>query len=515
MTILAALNPDMEQYLREIFRLLTTLCATDTIKTLLLQESLKKTRPIEEAARNCTLGLFQEMFETKGVHLKYEHAEGIYTTEFYDISEYESVQGERKYLNLLSLLSYLDTPCLQLESTKELFRKEYIQEWISHKTRKNLPFICVWSSWRFLQGAVYVVFDASMTIPEERMSALNGPEHTNDTSCLSREWVTYTDSNSIILTLGIFLLMQAFAGILCDVSDAVKLYFVWFRKHGKAFDIRKTPRGKKDFVLDNGDFEKAHCLVNVLIVCNVAVRLARLQLDLDLSLSVNIFFYWLILANIAHSAISFLQLVPSFGTIASITQRLGIASLKYFTTLYTLMSVVNTMVIYKVVNFGRTECDVNFRNVWTMWYSTFILVFNGFDFRYLQDELDTEQLLLALFFYVVFVTFVSLLVVNFFIALYTYNISRYMEYKEIYGFIETTTLLATCEFRMVKVGASCWLHSSEKKNFVSDDDGHIYITRTVFAKKDPEASHRPRTHRVGAAEHDGGCIPIELYPSGC
>ena len=78
MTILACLTLEAEEYLREVYSLLVTLLPKETMKQLLLQESDTLMRPIEMAANNGTLGLFQDLFETNGVYLTSTYISGVH-----------------------------------------------------------------------------------------------------------------------------------------------------------------------------------------------------------------------------------------------------------------------------------------------------------------------------------------------------------------------------------------------------------------------------------------------------
>ena len=128
MTILACLTLETEEYLREVYALLVTLLPKETMKQLLLQESDTLMRPIEMAANNGTLGLFQDLFETNGVYLTSTYISGVYTKEFYNITEYESVHGERSQHIILEYLSAMDETCLN---------SKYIVSYLKRNILKN------------------------------------------------------------------------------------------------------------------------------------------------------------------------------------------------------------------------------------------------------------------------------------------------------------------------------------------------------------------------------------------
>ena len=164
MPIIACLNPDAEEYLRDIYSFLLKNIPQDTVNQLLLQESESRMRPVEMTAKNGTLGLFQDFFETKDVYLTTEFTDGVQTIEYYDITEYESMYGKRRILNLLSLLTALDRNALRNKYIHEVLKKQYTQEWIYNKCRKNRIVLVLWLILRLIFAAVFIIFDNSMIV---------------------------------------------------------------------------------------------------------------------------------------------------------------------------------------------------------------------------------------------------------------------------------------------------------------------------------------------------------------
>ena len=247
MTILACLNPEAEEYPRSTHSLLIATFPKETTKQLLLQESDNEMRPIEMAVNNGALGLYQDIFETKGGLLKQTQKCGVYTTEFYNITEYESVYGDRKSNCLLYFLPVLDRSTMRSKYIMELFGKEYIKEWINIKYKKNLPFIIVWLIVRLIYALIYIVFDNSITIIEEKITVSDDPKYVNITeqSCLADSWSLKMSNTTIIFGLGMYLLIHSAIVLGHDLLEWLCIFTKFLPKKQIHLEKLKTPRGKK------------------------------------------------------------------------------------------------------------------------------------------------------------------------------------------------------------------------------------------------------------------------------
>ena len=479
MTILACLTLEAEEYLREVYSLLVTLLPTETIKQLLLQESATQMRPIEMAANNGALGLFQDFFETGDVHMTFTHIDGVYTKEYYNITEYESVQGERYQNSILGYLARIDKNCLKSTYINDLFEKEYIKEWISNKYRKNIPIIFFWMAIRLIYASAYIVFDNCVTIYEEKITVFNGLNNTNE-SCLSKSWQLQTSNFTVVLAIGIYLLVHSGIAIANDFIE-------WFAtctvilQHKTVFKERlKTPRGKKKSMSNYFQLWLIQFILYLLVIGSITVRLLRYKFDIGIYLIANRLVNMMILGTTLASVFYFFQLVPNVGTYAVMTNRVGTNFLRYFCIMLTLATLGFYLIIPKIINFGRLTCDENFRTFWHTGYSVLLMVFTMLDFRY--ADVSDEQLALLFYIHTVFLLIVGIMLFNFFIALYTYSVTEFMKFGNVFTSVEIITMLHVSEFRLSRMFKR-WVHKYEKNCFDTDDEGNLYVTRTIFVKK--------------------------------
>ena len=96
MVTMAFLKPHKEDYMKDLYCMISDYLPRTTLKSILLQEDKDGFRPLELAANTGTFGLFLDIFHTRGVYLTRECTKGIYLKQYFDITEYESVTGSRR-----------------------------------------------------------------------------------------------------------------------------------------------------------------------------------------------------------------------------------------------------------------------------------------------------------------------------------------------------------------------------------------------------------------------------------
>ena len=69
MVTLAFLKPQKEDYIKDLYCIISDYLPRTTLKSILLQEDNDGFRPLELAANTGTFGLFLDIFHTKGVYL--------------------------------------------------------------------------------------------------------------------------------------------------------------------------------------------------------------------------------------------------------------------------------------------------------------------------------------------------------------------------------------------------------------------------------------------------------------
>ena len=381
----------------------------------------------------------------------------------------------------------MDKNCLHNTYINELFEKEYIKEWISSKKRKNIPIIFIWLIIRLIYALAYIVFNNSATIHEEKITVFKGSEYVNNTneSCLSRSWQLKTSNYTVVFAIGIYLLIHSSLAISNDIFEWLKVGAQLLRLKKLFKERLKTPRGKKYPISTYFTFWLIQFTMYLLVIGTVTVRVLRYtKFDIGISLVANSFVNIIILGNILTSLLYFFQLVPHIGTYAVMTNRVGTNYLAYFCIMLMFNTLYFFLLIPNIINFGKLTCDVNFRSFWHTAYSLLLMTFTMLDFRY-ADVAD-EQLVLLFTLHAVFLLVVGIMLLNFFIALYTYSVTEFMKFGNVFTSVEIITMLHVSEFRLSRVFKR-WVHRHEQNCFDTDDEGNLYVTRTIFVKKETNA----------------------------
>ena len=144
MITLALLKPETEDYMMNVYSMIQDHAPADVIKTVLFQEDEDGIRPLELASNYATCGLFQSIFTTRGVYLTKEVTRNLCTKQYIDITDYESVDGERYWISPMIFFSMLDKRAVHSKHIDSLFNSEYFNEWVTKRYRKLISFILLW-----------------------------------------------------------------------------------------------------------------------------------------------------------------------------------------------------------------------------------------------------------------------------------------------------------------------------------------------------------------------------------
>ena len=128
----------------------------------------------------------------------------------------------------------------------------------------------------------------------------------------------------------------------------------------------------------------------------------------------------------------------------------------------------------------RIHCSISFNKIWSFLYSVFLVTFSMLDFTY--TEASNEQLALIYFYHFAYTLFIGVMLLNFFIALYTFYITEFMEFRDAIIAIEKIMMLHVSEYRLQRV-LKRWVYRQENNYFPTDDNEKPLRNKNSFAKK--------------------------------
>ena len=488
MVTMAFLKPQKEDYMKDLYCMISDYLPRTTLKSILLQEDKDGFRPLELAANTGTFGLFLDIFHTKGVYLTRECTKGIYLKQYFDIIEYESVTGSRRHRSPLTLLGLLDMDSVDRKYTEETFTSQHVHQWIKFKYRKNLIFFVLWFISRMILAMGFIIFDNTLIPVEERIvdSDLNDVD-----TCLQRTTSLMMENGPALAVLAFYLILHSFFGMVFDVWDILNAHKRDLAKPHVTFF--RTIKGSKRLVVDYWTYRVSQCLINVGVLLNVIVRMLRYEYMFGASVMASSFLHLIILTNIAASFVFFLQLVPKIGFYAVVIQRMSSMFMNYFFILYIAVALPFMLSFDRVVNFGRTDCEEHFSSVWKGLYSTFLLTFNMLDFQHIESP--GEQTAALYFIHVAFVLLIGVLLINFLIALFTYHVGFVLQSSNIIIPVQGIFLMWIAEERthrilkkiITKLQKKCFT-STMTVNCTSHKCWSLTKEITKLVRRDPRVS---------------------------
>ena len=151
-------------------------------------------------------------------------------------------------------------------------------------------------------------------------------------SCLSKDsWLLKRSNTGGIITIGVYLLVHSSVDIGYDFYEDIRAYWKFSERY-VTFEARtKTPRGKKKYIHSFSHLWLSQFMF-ICVISSVTVRLLRYQYEFGVSLTFNFLMYVTITEATSNSVVHFLQLVSHVGEFATMIQRGGYSTLKWFCT---------------------------------------------------------------------------------------------------------------------------------------------------------------------------------------
>ena len=475
MITLALLKPETEDNMMNVYSLIQDHAPADVLKTVLFQEDEDGIRPLELASNYTTCGLFQSIFTTRGVYLTKEVTRNLCTKQYIDITDYESVDGERYWKSPMIFFSMLDKRAVHSKHIDSLFNSEYFNEWVTKRYRKLISFILLWLFLKILLFFAYLAFDGAFLRFEERQS---GFIKSNETSCLDQFTYVSSTTDPFTFICIVYIVISCISGLLIDGHEIILAHQKWHKNHIPVY--LETIKGTKKFLYDYGGHRINQFLISIGILAHVITRLLRYEFDFKLSQLVSGLWYFLIVSQMVNVMVFFLQAIPRMGFYAVILQRMSSLFMWHFVSIFVIVATPYIIAIHRLINFGQVICQDNFDSMYHTIYSTFLLTFNILDFNNIEGS--NEYLIVMYIIHIVFVLLIGVLLLNFLVALFTNYVASVLEIKHIVIPVHLLFVLGIVE-RRIKTYFKWIIKRHLLKFFTSDGRGRIYVCRRVVASR--------------------------------
>ena len=444
----------------------------DTLAACLLAEDADSLRPLELAALNGAFLIHQAIMETS-VYLVKKQTVGTYVLEYYDVSEYESMPHDlsnRRYKSPAKLMVQLEKSQLASESTKKCYTTEPMRSWFKKKYRMNIPFLALWCAFRTTYTCLFFYSNMEIKRPAHEVIDVNA---TNITKNASEEIATVCnadiDADSEANKTMVYLLIAMSVMMLAvDMADLlIYIFFTpqWVKKKGK------------ELVLHFRFYRAVQTILAVSVLTLAMTHLFNERFHGYINLQAEHTFYVLAASLAIWSLLYFMQLVPWLGYYVVAIQRM-IMAFAQFAILFGLFLLSYIFVFRRIILDTETGCPVEFESTTRALYSTFLVMINMLEIN--EFHVINEWGLFVL--HIVYVFMVSVLLINFLIAIMTDEYADVADHRQVISSIQMMHVTSTLEGRLAWLFAPIYMF--QRWRLFKTGDGRVYLMRLTMRHKD-------------------------------
>ena len=427
----------------DVFDTIAKNVSHEQMKTMLFQEDKNGLRPLELAARLSAFGIFERIFNMKGVYRFPKWRDGQHIFTCFDVTDYETFPRSKRRQSPLLLISETDPDCAKKQQTRKLLFSNVMKQWIRYKYLGNMIFIVLWAIFRLALVTTYISTTDDNT---------PGNETDTDSMCENNyDFIVIKTSDSFLYhTLHISICCFL---IIFDIFE----FLVISAKRRKLFQQVKT---RKSPAITTTFYRISQFLfvVGFLLVRIGSIIEMRLFVDLC-SILTSLLSLWPILF--------FVQLVPYVGHFVIIIQRM-LFHMAQFLVVFIVIFFVFSLTFYNMFSVYKS-CDVRFATLsWSM-YSTFQIMLNMINIQTVNISDHTAPAIL----HIIYILFVQILLLNFLIAIMTNTVTDVSEIKDVIEKLTQVDLSRLVERRVTWFAAPYYKWWSRR--YLYHENGRIYI----------------------------------------
>ncbi len=400
----------------------------------------------------------------------------------YDVTEYEDSNTEH---TPLFHLVFLDTECLGKASTTEFFDNKMIKCWISSKIKTNVSALVIWLFTRIFFVAIFIAFDMRQTSFEEEAfmkdikynytnaSFMSEAFMRNNrlTSCLMRDYnISVFDYICVV-----YILSSCLFRILVCTYVTTKFLTQWL----KHYPMLCYPHRRKNPICKQGLIYMFTALNGSLFAVIFTIsKLFRLKFDIEISLNFEDFAHFNVFLCTCVEFLAICQVIPKVGSFPMTINRL-FGDLYSFSAILALFMSPFIMTLHHTINRRHKVCTLGFSNYIDSYYSMFLAMINMLDVEKLAKGLEIKESTPTLYFLHFFYVFtVSILLLNFLIALFSHSVAKTMEHENILVPLNNLNIMLYLEKSMN--GILGWWFKIMKRKCFTYRDGRLFITSVTI-----------------------------------
>ena len=434
------------------YHYIASLVSGDEMSSLLQSENRDGLRPVELAAHFQTFLLLKVIFDNRNSYMTKSVVCGLSVVDYYDVSDYECVEQQRPMANSpLFLIIFLHINKLTDKFSVDHFTSGIIGNWLRCKQSILLPIIAVWAIFRF--AVIALVMFVEFTAPADKSPSCTIQLHPSITTSV----ISNTSLSSI--------------AALCLTYDIYDI--ITFRKF--------LPAWRKTYSLPYGEAVAHYVFYRVFqIVYNTCLIFYGISKTVSnggyhiLPTFVHESLFLVIIFGGVWSMLYFVRLSSTFGNYVIALERM-LFYLAKFSIIICVFFIPFASVFPRFILPVNGTCPVEFDSVTASFYTTFTVILNMVDFHSFSTP-SPEGLWLV---HVCFVSIVSILLLNFLIAVFLDAYTEVASHAAIIVGVQWLLITAIVEHR-IPAGLRRLLEIRKKKYFhYSSGRYYVKIARII------------------------------------
>ncbi|KAK2162920.1 hypothetical protein LSH36_89g00026 [Paralvinella palmiformis] len=469
----ASLYPELEKGLAETYPYFIGLLSSEERKQLLFSENDLGLRPLEYAAHRGCVSLVRAIFQTPKLYLVKEAIYGMWLYQWYDITDYESFSPTtRRGKSPLAFLTFMTNSTIHRDGIEDLLYWKPFRHWYRIKLFSNLPWLLLWATYRvmFCLVVMIIMVDKGNIYEQGGVPADEAHLYPNATFYYCSGYTTVIFGKPGLVAVAVIACINSCVTVIFDIGE---IFFIAMTRRPEFLFLQvRTASMAISFWF--------HRVSQFLFVVSVLVFTSRIaQADpvpVDTVSDVGRLF---VICTAFASLLFFFEQIPQVGFYIIAIKRM-LKDLFYFWILYTIC--VAPFVLYFMVfmNTNSTQgCIPEFDSYIRSSYSMFLVMLNMMNFT--KFEVNNSLVLYTT--HMVFIFVVSILLVNFLIAVMTDSAVRMSRHKKRLIRLELLHALYVVNVRIDWLLKRYYNYMIQKLAFVQE--GRIFLLNVQqIAKRD-------------------------------
>ena len=282
----------------------------------------------------------------------------------------------------------MDVTCLKNKHTEELVSKGYFREWCRLKTKINLPLIYISLALRLLNMAIFLLFDTTYIWIENNLTQSSGCQvSANNISCVQNfySFMRHGCSKWVVYICMICLLLYNVGTLVLFVHTNYVIF-----KNFKSEDWATT-KFKKPLV-HRVVYTLLGLFARISIVVNVILRFLKNEQGVYIPAYVDNLIYYFVFFGFTWSILFVAQLIPYIGHIA-VVMKMMVKDTVIVLLFIATFCIPYSQLFPRIINHKRAldECDPDWNDIKTTTYNLFLLLFNMFSFKTIDNDISSAE----------------------------------------------------------------------------------------------------------------------------